>query len=51
LRRDFEQLQERIITSNNQLTESATPFLKNLLKKVKDANQLDKAQYYTIFKY
>jgi hypothetical protein len=35
---------------NNQLFESSMPVLKTLMKKVKESNQSDKAEYYKIQK-
>ena len=36
---------------NNSLLEHSMPVLKNLMKKVKETNQADKAEYYKIQKY
>lgn len=36
---------------NNSLLEHSMPVLKNLMKKVKETNQSDKAEYYKIQKY
>lgn len=47
----METLYEKISTINNQLLETSTPVLKNLMKKVKESNQSDKANYYKIQKY
>lgn len=35
---------------NNSLLEQSMPVLKNLMKKVKESNQADKAEYYKIQK-
>ena len=46
----METLYDKISTINNQLLESSTPVLKNLMKKIKESNQNDKANYYKIQK-
>ena len=49
-KKDIELLYDKISSMNNQLFESSTCVLKNLMKKVKETNQTDKAEYYKIQK-
>ena len=42
----METLYEKIATMNNKLLEGTMPVLRNLMKKVKETNQNDKATFY-----
>jgi hypothetical protein len=41
---------ERAAAANNQLLEESLPVLRGLMRKVKESNQADKAEYYKVQK-